>query len=135
MSNHKRWTGYAVLSTAAFAAAVGTPVIVAHADVDFAEGTKVTGNFIITKPVTLTTSNPEALSGAKIIIDPVVPGAEIDLKTMKVTNIEIKGSVKLKGEALEDAHIVLNPSNPNAVIDLTGTNAKTVEVISLVSKL
>ncbi|MFS0690421.1 hypothetical protein AB1K89_14400, partial [Sporosarcina sp. 179-K 8C2 HS] len=135
MNKHKRWAGYAVLSTAAFAATVGTPAIVAHADVYFAEGTKVTGNFIITKPVELTTSNPEALSDAKVIIDPVDAGAEIDLKAVKITNIEIRGSVKLKSGALDGANIVLNPSNSDAKIDLTGTNAMTVEVKSLVNEI
>ena len=132
MKSKKRYfinksAGYAVLSTAAFASLVLVPSAVAHADVNFSGTTSLKGEVVITTQVQLTDATANgSLKDAKVIIDPVTPGMEINLGSVKVNNIEIKKSVKLKGNNLSDAKIVLNPVNGNSVIDLSGVNATNI---------
>ncbi|WP_342539153.1 5'-nucleotidase C-terminal domain-containing protein [Sporosarcina sp. FSL K6-1540] len=132
MKSKKRYSinksaGYAVLSTAAFASLVLVPSAVAHADVNFSGTTSLKGEVVITTQVQLTDATANgSLKDAKVIIDPVTPGMKINLGSVKVNNIEIKKSVKLKGNNLSDAKIVLNPVNGNSVIDLSGVNATNI---------
>ncbi|MFJ7977703.1 bifunctional metallophosphatase/5'-nucleotidase [Peribacillus sp. NPDC096379] len=132
MENKKRLSfkkpaAYAALSTAAFAALITIPAAVAHADVKFSGTTTFKGEVVITTQVQLNDATADgSLKNAKVIIDPATPGMEIDLGSVKANDIEIKKSVKLKGDNLHDAKIVLNPDNGNSNIDLSGVNATNI---------
>jgi len=124
----KRPVGYAAFSTAAIAAIVGTPVVTAHADVDFSGDTKLQNEVVITTPVDLAdeTNNQDSLADANVIIDPAKTGSVIDLGEIEVNDIEIRDAVTLEGTNLENANVVLNPKAGNSSIDLSSINAQNI---------
>ncbi|MFJ5769594.1 bifunctional metallophosphatase/5'-nucleotidase [Psychrobacillus sp. NPDC093180] len=125
----KKPVGYAVLSTAALVGLASVPAVVAHADVNFSGNTNLKGEVVITKQVELLDATANgSLKDAKIIINPASNNPVISLGNIAANDIEIKGSVALKGNKLENATIFLNPVAQNSKVDLSGTNATKITI-------
>ncbi|MER2169333.1 MAG: 5'-nucleotidase C-terminal domain-containing protein [Psychrobacillus psychrodurans] len=121
-----KFTSYAVLSSVVFASLVGSPAIVAHADLQLTGDTKITGKLVITKQVDIKDQTSGALKNTKVIINPADESAAIDLKDLVINDIEIQNSVNLKGTKLENATIVINPVNADSKIDLSGAKPNNI---------
>lgn len=121
-----KYTSYAILSSVAFASLVGSPAIVAHADVQLTGDTKITDKLVITQQVEIEDKTGGALNDTKVIIDPIPGNETIDLKDLVINNIEIKNSVNLKGSKLENATIIISPEKKESKIDLSGVKPNNI---------
>ena len=94
MISKKKSTRYAVLSTVAFTALVGTPAMIADAAIVFSGTTNVQGEVRITTPTQLTdlTTGGGALNNATVILAPTIPGSSFDLTGINPGNLVIENS-------------------------------------------
>ncbi|MGA4516718.1 bifunctional metallophosphatase/5'-nucleotidase [Solibacillus silvestris] len=84
-----KYTSYAILSSFAFASLVGSPAIVAHADVQLTGDTEITNELVITKQVEIEDKTGRALENTTLIIKPEKANSNIDVSRIAPKNIII----------------------------------------------
>ncbi|AXI01203.1 hypothetical protein DV702_16630 [Sporosarcina sp. PTS2304] len=93
MIRKRKSTTYAVLSTVAFTAMIGTPAIIAEAAIVFSGTTTVQGEIRITTPTQLTDQTGSgALNNATVILAPTLPVSSFDLTGINPANLVIENN-------------------------------------------
>lgn len=101
-----KYTSYAILSSVAFTSLVGSPAIVAHADVKLNGDTKITDNLVITKQVEIEDKTSRALENTTLIIKLEKPDSKIDLSRIAPKNIIIANNNVTEIKVADESKVI-----------------------------
>lgn len=101
-----KYTSYAILSSVAFASLVGSPAIIAHADVQLTGDTKIIDELVITKQVEIEDKTKGALENATLIIKLDKPESTIDLSGIAPKNIIIANNNVTEIKVADEAPVI-----------------------------